>query len=323
MINRRQFSAVASALAAAPVVQTWAAAYPARLIRLIVPFPAGAAVDTIARMFAESMAIKLNANIYVDNKVGANGTIGSADVARADADGYTLLFNSTTLVQAPLVMPAPSYDPRRDFTAIGGLGTTPQPLVINAATPAKTLEEFVRLSRGKESSFGTYGPGTTPHAFLQLFSNLNKLDMVHVPYKGEGAMVIDLIGGRLQCGMGTMTTMAPQIQAGKLRALACLSDSRIPSLPDVPTFVELGYPKEFSWSGFIGLFAPKNLPASIAELLADTFADTMKQPRIRSKLRDLDIVVQETRLRETQTIVDSSYASWAKIVKDLRLAETS
>lgn len=321
MLNRRTFNAALGAGAMAHFSGAHASSYPAKPIRMVVPLPAGAAVDTIGRIFAEVIAKELNASVYVENKVGANGTIGSADVAKAPADGYTLLVNSSTLVQAPLIMASAPYHPVKDFTPLLGIGTTPQTFVVHASTPVSTIEEFASYARGKQFSFGTYGPGTTSHAFLQLFANRNGLDMVHVPYKGEGAMSIDLMGNRLECAMGTMTTLGPHIRAGKLKALACLGETRIPSLPNVPTFLERGYPREFAWGGFIAFFAPKGLPAERASQLASVLSKGLQQPNVRKKLADLDMIVQETQLAGTQALVTQCYETWSRIARELKLAD--
>ena len=197
------------------------------------------------------------------------------------------------------------------------------PLVISTSVPATTLTEFVAWCKGKSLSYGSYSPGTTSHAFQQLFSDVNKLNMVHVPYRGEGPMVIDLLGDRVQCAMGTMSTLSPHIRSGRIRALASLSDTRIPSLPGVPTFLELGYPKAFGWTGFIGLFAPAELPKPVAEKLAGAFARVLAMPAVRDKLVSMDVVIQESLLGATGVQVAKTYSAWARLVVDLNLAASA
>ncbi len=325
MLNRRHLLQVmgASAVAGATPL-SFAAGYPEKPIRLVCPWAPGGAVDVLARALAQHIAPELGQQVVVDNKGGAGGMIGSAEVARAPADGYTLLFNSSSLVQALLIAKQRQYDALKDFTAIGSLGRTAMPFVVPVSSPANTLAEFVNYARGKKLAYGTYGAGTTPHAFEQMLSDYHKLDMIHVPYKGEAPMLTDLLGGQVPCAMGTLNTLAPQIKAGNIKALALLSPERIEEFPNIPTFAELKYPPEFNWSGgFIGFFGPANMPADVTARLADGFRKALAKPGMQQAMKQAYVTGRPSMLRDTAAEVATTYDAWAKLVAQLNLAATS
>jgi tripartite-type tricarboxylate transporter receptor subunit TctC len=247
--------------------------------------------------------------------------VGSAEVARAVADGHTLLFNTSSLVQSPAVAAQKLYDPIKDFTPIGSLGRTVMPFVVPAASPANTLEEFVAYARGRQLAFGTYGAGTTSHAFQQLFSDHNKLDMVHVPYKGEAPMLNDVLSNQVACAMGTMSTLAPQIESRTVKALAILSPEEVDGFPQIPTFKKLGYPAEFDWQGgFIGLFGPPNVPNDVLVILESTFTKVLSNPIMQKVMKQNFVVGRPSLTRETAAEVAATQQAWENLVKRLRLA---
>jgi tripartite-type tricarboxylate transporter receptor subunit TctC len=324
MLNRREILGIAGVtLVAGTSPSVFATTYPNKPIRLVCPWPPGGVTDVLARALAQHMASELGQSIVVDNKAGAGGMIGSAEVARAPADGYTLLFNTSSLVQAPLVTNQKLYDAIKDFTPIGSMGRTVMPFVVPASSPANTLAEFVTFSRGKGLAYGTFGPGTTSHAFQQLFSDYNKLDMVHVPYKGEAPMLNDLLAGQIPCAMGTMSTLAPHIKNGKINALALLSPEPMHDFPNLRTFVELGYPPEFDWrGGFMALFGPANLPQEIASRLADIFARILAMPTMQQVLKQAYATGKPSLLRDTAAEVAATQDAWAKLVTRLSLGSS-
>jgi tripartite-type tricarboxylate transporter receptor subunit TctC len=327
MISRRDLLKVAgstSFAAAAPLAFAQGGGYPVRSIRLVCPWSPGGVVDVLARALAQHIGPELGQTVVVDNKAGAGGMIGSAEVARAPADGYTLLFNSSSLVQAPLIAKQRQYDALKDFTAIGSFGRTVMPFVVPASSPANTLTEFVNYARGKKLAYGTYGAGTTSHAFQQLLSDHHKLDMVHVPYKGEAPMLNDLLGGQVPCAMGTMNTLAPQIKAGAIKALALLSPERIEEFPNVPTFADLRYPADFNWGGgFIGFFGPANMPTDVTARLADGFRKALAKPSLQQIMKQAYVTGRPSYLRDTTAEVVTTHEAWAKLVNQLNLAATS
>jgi tripartite-type tricarboxylate transporter receptor subunit TctC len=285
---RRKLPALGAALLAAPALAQ--GAYPDRPIRFIVPFPAGGATDIWSRLTAEAMGADLGQPIVIENRSGAGGMLGAEYVAKGSADGYTLLFTISPLIQSPVVFRRWPYQPLEDFVPIGKMGTTPLPFCIRPERPAKTLGEFVAYARGKDLSFGSYATGSSGHAFAQLFSDVEKLGMTHVAYRGEAPMLTDILGGRIQCGFHSMTAAGEYIRGGRLRPLACTGRNGIPSLPQVPTFVSLGYPATFATAGFIGLFAPARVPAEAQKRLAEVFAGVMADKAFQRRLLDIDTI---------------------------------
>lgn len=325
MLKRREVLKLAGAGLATTASQVGfaAATYPDRPVRLICPWTAGGVTDVLARALGQHLSGELGQPIVVDNKAGAGGMIGSAEVAKAAKDGYTLLFNTSSLVQAPLVSKQRLYEVH-DFTPIGSFGRTVMPFVVPANSPANSLAEFVNYARGKKLAYGTFGPGTTSHAFQQLFSDHNKLDMIHVPYKGESLMLNDLMGGQIPCGMGTMNTLAPQIKAGTVKALAVLSPERIDDFPRLPTFLDLGYPQEFNWrGGFMALFGPAGLPQDVTARLADGFGKILTKPAMRQTMKNAYVTGKPSLLRDTAAEVVATHDAWAALVNRLNLAATS
>ena len=192
----------------------WAAERP---IRFVVPFPPGGATDVWARMVGDAMAAELGQPIVIENRSGAGGMVGTEAAAKAAPDGHTLLFTISPFIQSPVVFRRWPYQPLEDFAPIGKLGTTPLPFCIRPEIPARTLAEFVSYARGKDLSFGSYAAGSTGHAYAQLLSDLEKLGMTHVAYRGEAPMLTDILGGRIHCGFHSMTAAGEYIRSGRLR----------------------------------------------------------------------------------------------------------
>lgn len=324
MLKRRDVIKLAGASAATAMSPMgFAATYPDRPVKLICPWTPGGVTDVLARALAQHLSTEIGQPIVVDNKAGAGGMIGSAEVARAPKDGYTLLFNTSSLVQALAVSKQRLYE-IKDFTPIGSFGRTVMAFVVPANSPANTLAEFVSYARNRKLAYGTFGPGTTSHAFQQLFSDHNKLDMIHVPYKGEVLMLNDVIGGQVPCAMGTMNTLAPQIKAGTVKALAFLSPERVPDMPTVPTFMELGYPPDFDWrGGFMALFGPAGLPQDVTAKLADGFTKILAKPALQQTMKSAYVMGKSSVLRETGNEVVATYEAWTKLVDRLNLAATT
>lgn len=286
-LYRRHLLGVAATTLAAPAAAQDNTAWPGRPIRLIVPFPAGGATDLWARMIAEAMAGPLGQPVLVENRSGAGGMVGTEAAAKAPPDGHTLLFTITTHVQSPVVFRRWPYR-LEDFSPIGRLGTSPLPFCVRPEVPAATIAEFVAWARGRDLSFGSYSAGSTGHAMAQLLSDRERLGMTHVAYRGEAPMLTDLLGGRIVCGFHSMTAAGDFIRSGRLRALACLGRVRIPSLPAIPTFVELGYPDAFALAGFIGLMAPARVPPAILARLVGTFRDAMADAGLQRRFLEMD-----------------------------------
>lgn len=264
--------------------------WPDRPIRWIVPFPPGGSTDLWARMISEPMAAALGQPIVIDNRGGAGGLIGTEAAARATPDGYTMLFTITTHVTSPVVLRRFPYDPVNDFAPIGKLGVTPLVLCASPSTQGNTVAEFVAWARGKDLSFGSYAPGSSGHAYGQMFSDEARLGMTHVAYRGEGPMLQDMLAGNVACAFHSMAASGGAVRAGRIRPLALSGTRRLPSLPEVPLMEEVGYSRRFAFSGFIGLLAPARTPQPILDLSAGLFERIMADSATQRRLLEIDTI---------------------------------
>ncbi|MDP2006418.1 MAG: tripartite tricarboxylate transporter substrate binding protein [Rubrivivax sp.] len=246
-----------------------AAAYPTRPITLVVPFAAGGAVDMSGRLIAEPLSRSLGQPVVIDNRGGAGGAIGSAFVAKAPPDGYTLVVTSqSTHVVNPAMNPKLPYDAVKDFEPITLIGRLANVLVINAALPIKSFEDLVKYARANPNAlnYASAGKGSVAHLSMELLKNQANIPMTHIPYRGAGAALTDLLSGQVQLTWNNLSSNLGNIQSGKLRALAVASPTRVPQLPDVPTFDELKLP-DLNLTSWNGLAAPAKTPAAIVNQL--------------------------------------------------------
>ena len=243
--------------------------YPAKPVRMMVPFPAGGGSDTMGRIVGNKLSERLGQQIVVENRPGAAGSIGADIVARAPADGYTLLLGSTSeLVQYPNVNPKIPYDPVRDFAPITLVGTIPLVLVVHPSLPVRNVKDLVALAKGRpgEINFGSAGQGATTHLAVELFILLSKVKLTHVPYKGSPQAVADLVAGNVQLGIPTMPAALPFIKSGRVKVLAVSTAKRAANLPDVPTLAEAGV-KGYEATLWTGILAPTGTPPPITDRL--------------------------------------------------------
>ena len=243
--------------------------FPNRAIKLIVPFPAGGPADTIARIYGERMQAILGQPVVVDNRSGAGGTLGAAIVARAPADGYTLLVGNTAHTYAPVVYPQAGFDLRRDFAPVSAFARVNQALVVNPAVlPVTNLRQFIELARKRPGSIdiASAGLGTVQHLAIELLEARVKIRLNHTPYRGSGPALIDLLSGTVGAIFNPVANLLGYVRAGKLRVLAVAGRRREPVLPDVPTMDEAGIP-DFRAIAWIGLFAPRRTPTPILDRL--------------------------------------------------------
>ena len=259
--------------------------FPSRPIRIVVPFAAGGATDVIARVVGQKVSEQLGQPVVIDNKAGANGNIGALLVARAAADGYTVLMaTSSHAINATLYRKL-DYSLTGDFAALSNLASVPLVLVVNESVPARTASEFAAHARaqGDKVNFASGGTGTAAHLAGEQFNTLTGTRMLHVPYKGGSLAQTDLIGGQVQAMFANLPEVLTQIQAGKLRPLAVTGDARRANLPDVPTFAEAGFPKMDARSWF-GLFVPVATPALIVDRLSTAVARAVADPGVQTRL---------------------------------------
>jgi tripartite-type tricarboxylate transporter receptor subunit TctC len=260
-----------------------AQSYPVRPVTIVVPYAAGGGIDGIARMLAQRLTEKLGQPFVVENRLGAGGVIASTFVARAPADGYTLLLASDAqfAIQVPLRKNLP-YDPVKDFAPIGIVGSTPFALLVNPSLPANSLSEFVALATSKPGDivYGSSGVGGTPHLVMEMFTSMSGTTLRHIPYKGTAQALNDLIGGTIPVMFSGLTGVPALLSAGKVRALGISSISRLKTLPSIPTIAEAGVPG-FAAMGFVILAAPARTPGSIVNLLYTELNEFNRDPGVQ------------------------------------------
>ena len=284
MLKRFRLFVAAAALAAfAAHAQT----YPARPVKLIVGFEPGGNTDTVARVVGKMLSDRIGQQVVIENKLGAAGTIGTAEAARAAADGYTLTMGTTTThAIAPAAYSKLAYDPVADFEPIAMVAIAPYLLVVGPGFPAKDLKEFVSVVKAQPGKFnyGSAGQATTTHLVMATLASRAGLDMVHIPYKGNAPATTAILGGQIEVLFGALPPLLPHVQAGKLRALAISSGKRSPAAPDVPTVAELGFPG-YDMALWLGFFAPKGTPPAVIKRLETELLDVARSSELRDVLQ--------------------------------------
>lgn len=263
-----------------------AAAYPVKPITLIVPFAPGGATDSVGRIVAEYLGRRMNTTVVVENRGGAGGTIGSGVAARASADGYTLLLGTAeTFGIAENMFDNLPFNASRDFIPVALATRIPSAFVVNPAVPASDMKAFIELGKNTSGkiNFASPGIGTNIHLISEMLKGRYKMDMTHVPYKGGGPAMADVLAGQVQMMPSAVVVAAPNIKAGKLRALAVTSEKRSPLLPDVPTMAEAGIP-DFVVGGWFGVLAPAGTPKPVLERLEKEMGEIGKMPDFREKM---------------------------------------
>jgi tripartite-type tricarboxylate transporter receptor subunit TctC len=289
------------------------AAWPERPLRLVVTFAAGGASDIVARTIAEPLAKALGQAVVVDNKPGAGGTLGGAEVVRAPADGYTLMLsNSTPLSIGPFTVPKPPYDPVKQFTHVAMLGVAPVVIMANPKTGPATLKDLPKALAG--GSFGSGGPGSIGHIVGEMTKDAMKFDMVHVPYRGGAPMATDLIAGTIPLGIDVITAFAPMMKAGQIKGLAVTSRARSPLAPNVPTVVELGLPQLVA-ENYFGVSAPAGLPTAVVDKLSAALDTVLADPTIVKRFEELGITPQKLKAPEFTAYVAKQVADWGPAIK--------
>ncbi|MGO4280671.1 tripartite tricarboxylate transporter substrate binding protein [Cupriavidus sp. RAF20_2] len=283
-LNRSLLSALLAA--AALVAGTAHAAYPDHPIRWIVPFPAGGAMDNIARTLGEDMSRTLGQAVVVENRPGAGGNIGAELVARAPADGYTLLIVANGMAVNPALYGKLGYDPVKDFAPVSLLAVVPNVLVANKAkTPAKTVAEVIASAKARPGkyTYASAGNGTSIHLAGELFTSMAQVDLLHIPYKGSGPAMTDLLGGQVDYMFDSITSAKPQIDSGKLTPIAVTTAKRSSALPNVPTLAEAGLPG-YELSPWFAAFVPAKTPQPVIDALNKAMLEALKKPAVQQRL---------------------------------------
>ncbi len=292
-----------------------AQAYPSKPIRMVVPFPAGGGIDTVARVIAPKLAESLGQPVIIDNRVGASGTVGTEAVAKAAPDGYTLLATFASHAQNASLYPKLGYDTVKDFAPITLIATVPNILVINPSLPVKTVKELVALAKKHpdEILYASIGNGTPAHLSAELFNSMAGIRMTHVPYKGAAASIVALISGETQLTFTTVLVAMPHIKSGRLRALGVASLKRSTVLPDVPTIDEAGV-RGYESNAWYGLLAPARTPQPILDQLHRETVKTLQNNDVRDNLKGQGAEPVGNAPREFAVIIADEIEKWRRVV---------
>lgn len=310
------------AIAALAALAGWTApaaadSYPSKPVHIIVPFPAGGAIDIIVRTSAQQLSKELGQPMIIDNRPGASGNIGAELVAKSAADGYTLLAGTSATHGAnPALYTKLAYDARRDFVPVAHIAGVPNVLVVTPASGISSLAALVQQARAQPGklSYGSAGSGTSLHLAGEMFRGAAGVDLLHVPYKGAAPATTDLLGGQITMMFNTVPVALPLIRSGKLKALAVTSPKRHFALPDVPTFAELGYPSVVS-ATWVGLFAPAGTAQAVVDKLAQGMERALHEPAVVDALSKQGAEAQFTDAAAFARYVDSEIARWGGVVR--------
>jgi tripartite-type tricarboxylate transporter receptor subunit TctC len=294
--------------------------YPTKSLRLIVPYAPGGIVDYVARLLGQRLAETFGQSVVVDNRPGAGGVIGIETTARAGGDGYTLVIMDPAIVINPSLLPKVPYDIHKDLTAITVLSTSPLVLTTNAKVPAATVQELVQLARSQPGklSFASAGVGTTPHMAGELFKARIRENIVHVPYKGAGPAMTDLLGGQVPMAFSSITAALPFIKDGRLRGLATTGAKRVAALASVPTMIESGFPG-FEVNLWLGTFVPSGTPKSVVAKLNAEIRKALAAPAVAAGFQKVGAEPLGNTPPEAAAYVKREFDKWAKVVKDAKL----
>jgi tripartite-type tricarboxylate transporter receptor subunit TctC len=308
---------VAQTLVTPALAQTW----PSKTIVIIVPFPAGGSADLSARLLAEHLRAALGQAVIVENKPGAGGNLAAAEAARAQADGHTLFVgtNGTQTINENLYRQLP-YDPAADFAAIGMMWSAPHLLAVHPSLPTQSLEAFVAYARAHpgELSYGSSGIGSSTHLFGELFKARTGIGMVHVPYRGQGPALEDLIGGRIQAMFPILPDVIASVRANQVRVLGLAADSASVILPDVPLMAQLGYP-DLVASAWVALYAPVRTPTAVLERLRRELDALSTSGGFVLRMKEVGIEVRHVRPDEFAAFVQLERSRWATVIQTLNL----
>ena len=319
MKRRELLAATAAALATPALVGAQTSAWPTRgPIRLVAQFPPGGLVDTVSRLMAPHLAQALGQTVLVENKAGAGGLIGTDYVSKQPADGYTLLVSHASVhIYATATRKTMPFEPVSDFSHVGMLVEAPMVLLVRAQSPYQTLEQYVTAAKTKPVRYGSSGIGSANHLFGEMLKIEGKAPQHdHIPYQGSAPAMQDLLGGQIDSLFDPITTNVAQLKAGSLRALAVSTPARLPALASIPTFAELGYPK-LTGSQWLGLSAPKGLPAPVVQRLATLIPEILSKPDVASRLEELQTLPRKSPVLgdEFVQLIRTQIDTWRSVAK--------
>ncbi len=294
----------------------WAQTYPTRPIRLVVASSPGGASDILGRTLAQKMTEDLGQQVVVDNRGGASGVIGTDIVAKALPDGYTLLIIQPSLTINPSMIRKLPYDTVKDFTPVSLVVDAAQIMTVNAAVPAKSVQELIALAKAKPGTlnFASPGVGTSPHLTAELFKLQAGVDMAQVLFKGSGPAYVSLISGEVQAAFSTVLSALPHVKGGKIRALGVTTKKRVSVVPDIPTIAESGLP-EFETSQWFGILGPARMPRAIVDRLHASLVRGSNAPEVKSRLSAEGVEVVNSSPEEFASVIKRELVQWAKVIK--------
>jgi tripartite-type tricarboxylate transporter receptor subunit TctC len=313
-LTRRTLIAGSAALAAAPA---FGQAFPNRPITIVVPFAAGGSTDVVARIISAKMSENMGTQVVVENRAGAGGGVGAAAVAKATADGYTVLMATiSTHTLNPLMARTKLFDPIKDFAPISLLATIPSVLVVHPSLGVNNVAEFIALLKREpgKHSYGSSGNGTPLHVAGELFKRLTGTDIQHVPYRGGGPAMNDLLGGQIKIMFDNLPPSVPHIRAGTLKALAVTVKERVPGFENIPTLIESGV-KDFDVYSWNGLLAPAGTPPAVIAKLNEEANKALRDPGVKAKLTDISALTVGTTPAELATFIEKELKIWEPVIK--------
>jgi tripartite-type tricarboxylate transporter receptor subunit TctC len=304
---------------AAHAQSSGAQSYPNKSVRIIVPYPAGGATDALGRMIGQKLEAA-GQTVVVENRVGASGIIGNEIVAKAPADGHTILIGITTLIQAPYLYQKLPYDAFQAFAPVSQIALSADLFIVPTIVPANSLKEFVQLvkSNPKKYNFGSYGNATSSHIHGEMLNKQAGLDLTHVAYKGAAPLVTDLLGGQLTSGFVDVGSVRQHLKSGKLKVLAVSGAQRFKIFPDIPTFTELGY-EAFEPYGWFGVLVPAATPKDIVKKLSAEVARIVRLPEASARIEDLGLQIVGNTPEEFAASMKADAPVWAKVIKDANI----
>jgi tripartite-type tricarboxylate transporter receptor subunit TctC len=304
-----------AAITLPPIAQ--AQEYPTRPIRLIVPFAPGGTSDIVGRLVASRLGENLGQQVVVDNRAGAGATLGTRLATQANPDGYTLIVAHQGLAFNETLHPGRGYDAAKELTAISLIGATPSAIVVNNEVPAKTVKELIALARAQPGklTYGSGGVGGTSHLSVELFQSVADVKLVHVPYKGAGPAMIDLIGGQVHLGIPTLPSAIGHARAGRLRMLAVTGEARSPAAPDLPTAIEAGLPG-YTYSTWYALWSRTGTPRAVIEHLNKAMVEALESAALREKLASQGVDPQSSTPEYMNKLLRSDIERWGRIIKE-------
>src|SRR3954470_10294299 len=292
--------------------------FPNRPVRIVVPYPPSGNVDITARTISPALGEALGQPIVIDNRAGAGGTIGTNSVAKSPPDGYTLVLGSSaTITAGPAVYKHPPYDPFKELVAIGAIQLAPIVLTVAPKTPVSSFAEYVARAKARpgQVTIASAGSGSSNHLAIELLMRQANLKLLHVPYKGSGPALTDLIGSQVESMMDQLTASIGHIREGRIRALAISSAARSPLLPEVPTFDELGV-KGYEATTFTGIFAPAGTPAPMVQKLSSALAKALSNPAVRERYRAMGVEVMDMSQPQFAAYVREDFQKWQKVARE-------